>query len=351
MTRPLAAINVLRSTPESVMLDKTDNGRFVRDLADRGLSAVVTNMGTFIDGDSMAFVPRFTDDGVVFEPRAINVANIKTMQNRVLSPHGRPEAAHIPKLNPDALKLYAGSKSRMYDEVLAQYQVETHLIHMDDDTLGDIETALTLFADERQITVKSDNGTGSKSTRHMDLSELASYVDMQLKNGNSPNLVVQPRIDFGDLPQDVTGHTPEDQKRVDTTREQALLNEVRIMCVKSGDKLTFIPVLRVVMNKEEAMGGASDTYIDIDISDELLAKLELITADVVRRTTVNAGDIQHAFAAVDFYFNESGEPRVMEVNMRSPVAPRTDKNPHSGRLMHAAIADTMYDMAEGVANE
>ena len=345
MTQPEICINVVRPSTEVKILSKTDNGALIRDLADRGLSAVVTNLDTF-SGGGLAFLPRISGENVTFEPARVDTSGLKVMYNRMVYPHKRPEVAHIKKLNDNRLKEYADSKYLLYQELLKAYQVTTEIIHMDTANADEVESVLEVFASTPNITVKADKGNGGGSTAHMPLSELAAYVDVKMKEDKTPNLVVQPTINFGPLPAGIRAHSEEDQELVDATRSQGLLNEVRMMAVMSGERLTLVPVLRVVVKSGEVMGDASDRYIDVELPDEMVVKLEAITTEVVRGAAENAGNIQHLVAAVDYYFDNDGEPFIMEANMRSPAVPRTHTTPKSGRLLHTAIADTMYDMVQ-----
>lgn len=341
------AINTLRSTGPNRLAEYTDHGLFVRDLGERGLDLVMTNIDTYKEGGDVIRVHASEAD-VQFSPATIQLDTLTSMHNRIVFPQTSPKAAHIPMLNSNVLKGFVGSKHHMYEMVsmLGGHQVQTELIRMNDDAFNDLKRVLDVFADERDITVKSDSGTGSKSTLHMTIDQLATYIDTQMQQDKKPNLIVQPTIYFGPLPAGITGRSKEDKALVRSARQNGLLNELRVMTIMSGDKQTYVPMLRVVAQKGEAMGDGSDVYVDIDIDQTLFDTVSYIAGEVVKETADRAGGVDHVLAAVDFYFDTNGRPMIMEANMRSPAIPITRENPHVGRLVHSAIADTLHDMSE-----
>lgn len=342
-------VNTLRNTSDEKHHQVMDNGMFIDDLAKHGLEPLVTNRDSYDTG--VVLRPRLEADGtLVFNPETVAVeslSNVLSMHNRVLGEMLAPAAASIPMLNANELKQYASSKYRLYNDVLEPHQVHTELLTIDKDSFSNISEIVDAVASESVI-IKSNSGSGGSSTEVLKKSTVVEWAQELLKQDKKGEYIIQPKIEFGPIPQGIQGVTEDEKALINRARSQNLLSELRMLTVKSGEKFQFVPVMRVVVEQGQRMGSASDTYVDVNLPDELNEQLCNTSKAVVAQTAEKAGDIQNVLAAVDYYFTPSGEIKIMEANFRSPQIPRTRNNPVAGRQIHQAVASALASMERKV---
>jgi hypothetical protein len=348
-SEPTIAIHILTDTTDQKIDRFLDGGRLVSDLNDRGYSVALTDRNVF-DATSAARRVVMGDGGYSLEDVAADVSSIHTMRSHLTIPLRRAGTEAIPKLNSNNLKELAGSKIELYERVLADYQVSTDLISMqpeDFDTIADLIHAVA----SKDVVLKSNAGLGGTSTRMFDKNEAIAWVAQQIEAGNTKPHILQPKIEFGRLPDDIRGIGEESDQLVKRARKENLLTELRFYALKNNEAIETIPVLRVVPVEGLPMQGSNDTYVEIELSDDLRIALDESTRAIIRKATDASGGDTHALGAVDYYFDSHGLPHVMEANFRTPGLPTSKLLPRAGRLVHSVLADVLVDMANNDARD
>ncbi|PLS80578.1 hypothetical protein CYG49_04900 [Candidatus Saccharibacteria bacterium] len=339
------AIHTLRNSKPAKLEQVVDHGRFLRDLADKKLSVVITNLNTFKAGELLR--PVVDSDGTVrFTPETVAVeslAGLVSMHNRVLGPLTHEAATGIPRVNSNELKEYANSKSRLNSEILGEYQVPTLLIPTDPAEIG---TAIEMLGsiEGSRVIVKKDNGSGGGSTQRLDKAEAAQWLEQFFADEQRSAHVMQPEIIFGTLPETIRGVSEQEEDLVRRSRQEGLLTELRLFVVKRQNEADIIPIGRIVADKDDRMGGASDTYVDVTVDDSLMNELAPVAQGIIDKTVERSKSAPFAVGAVDFYFLPDGGFGVMEANIKSPQLPRTRDNAVAGRAVHRALAKTLATM-------
>lgn len=345
-TEKLVTIHTLPNSKPEKYEEVMDHGRFVADLEGQGLTPVITNRQSFNSGEILR--PRLDESGrLTFREETIALDGLRSaaaMHNRVLSSLTAPEAALIPKLNDNAIKDYARSKYRLYEDILHDYQAPTSFLAIEQDGFTDIAAALESI-ETQHVVLKSDSGTGGKSMEKVERTEVASWAAHLLEQGKAGAYILQPDIAFGKIPAGIQGVGESARNLITRARRDNLLSELRMLTVKNGSSYDFVPIMRVVTEEGERMGSASDVYVDIDVPDELESQLRDVSRTVVEEAAAKAGGISQVLAAADYYFTDDGQPRIMELNLRSPQIPRSRVNPVAGRRIHEVVANSLAAMS------
>lgn len=348
---PTIAIHTLPNSSNQSVSRFLDGGRLVGDLNDRGYSVNLTNRDVF---DATSAAQRILTDGNGYTLQTVDSdsSSIRAMYSRLVNPVRRPGTEAIPKLNSNELKQLAGSKIELYRQVLSEYQVPMHLVSMEAVDFNATADLIHSVATD-MVVLKANGGFGGASTNVFDKKNALAWIAQQIETGNAKPQVLQPKIEFGRLPDSIRGVGEDSAALVERARKEQLLTELRFYALKNNETIDTIPVLRVVMAAGQPMQGSNDVYVEVELSDDLREVLDETTRTVVRKATdVSNGD-NYAIGAVDYYFDIHGLPHVMEANFRAPGLPETKKLPRAGRLAHTLIADILVNMAdkEGGHNE
>jgi hypothetical protein len=336
------SVHTLQRSPLEDAEPFTDHGRLVRDLGALGLDLYITTKKTFTEGSALRV--RSSDGGVQLEPVTIDGAEIRAMHNRIIDPNVISGTENLPMLNSYNMKDFAGSKMRLYDVALRDYQPPTQLIDINNDSYENIEAVIESVASP-EVVLKSNSGSGGGSIKILDKKRAMEWVDRALKAGDAKPQIVQPKVKIGALPDGIRAISPDDRALVDKVRREKSLAELRMFVVKRGQEFDLVPILRAVVEDDsQFMTSHNDAYIDVELPDDLHEALSKSTKDIINKVTAQSGD-KYALGAVDFYFDEHGLPMVMEGNFRNPALPLTAESQVAGRKMHLALAKTLAQMS------
>lgn len=168
------AVNTWQDISPEKTHEFLDHGRLVHDLAELGLKTVVTNMDSF-QKDGGAWTT-FDNDVLTLQHGEVDSVNIEAIHSRLVTPHRYLDDGTTDVLNTNNLKKYGASKHRLYKDVLSNHQVATSLIPMTEDRFSAVAATLDLLKAE-DLVLKSDSGSGSKSTRHINRKDLLVFVE------------------------------------------------------------------------------------------------------------------------------------------------------------------------------
>jgi len=341
---PIIAIHTLPGSSDQMINGFLDGGKLANHLNDRGYAVNLTNRDVF-DSTSAALRVISSGDGYSLQPTDADISSIDAMYSRLAAPIRRPGTESIPKLNSNELKTLAGSKIDLYRQVLSEYQVPTQLISMKADDFSETADLIHAVA-TGTVVLKGNSGFGGASTNVLDKKEAVSWVAQQIEAGNEKLHILQPKIEFGRLPDGIQGVGEENASIVDRARRENLLTELRFYALKKNDTIDTVPVLRVVPTAGLPMQGSNDIYVEIDLSDDLREVLDETTRTIVRKATDAVKGSSHALGAIDYYFDVNGLPHVMEANFRTPGLPASNLLPRAGHLAHTLLADVLVSMAQ-----
>ena len=341
---PTIAIHTLPNSSDQMISRFLDGGKLVDHLNERGYTVSLTNRDVF-DATSAAHRVISSKDNYTLEPTATDISSIDAMYSRLAGPVRRPGIELIPKLNSNELKTLAGSKIELYRQVLSEYQVPTEFVSMQAEDFNETADLIHAVATDT-VVIKGNGGFGGASTNVLEKKDAIAWVAQQIEAGNEKPQILQPKIEFGRLPDGIRGVGEDQALLVERARKENLLTELRFYALKKNDTIDTVPVLRVVPTTGLPMQGSNDVYVEIDLSDDLREALDEITRAIVRKATAAANGDNHAIGAVDYYFDAHALPHVMEANFRTPGLPASNLLPRAGRLAHTLLADVLVSMAQ-----
>jgi hypothetical protein len=331
------------TTPDE-MQEFIDHGQLAFDLAKTGLSLVLTNKKTFTE-DGAVKRPIWHESGLSFRDDRIDPDRLSAMHVRLLPKINVEGSEAIPKLNSNEVKDLARDKYDMYRRVLHDYQVPTELLSVENQTFDEMVDTIAAV-DGDQVVIKKNTGSSGYSTKVLEKFEAVDWLSRELtaEGGMKPH-ILQPKIEFGRLPADITTSDQRYNGLVERAKREKLLTELRMFVVKRGDQHDLTPVLRIVPDEKLRMEGQNDVYVDTELPDDLERAVNEATIAITDKLSGEVGGEKYMLGAVDYYFDKHGMPHVMEANFRSPQLPVSRDNPVAGQDTHQAVAMALADMA------
>lgn len=341
-SEPLVALHATPDTGiEGVKRMFVDSG-VTTELGRRGIGYFVSSRYTWspettgqaqlIEGDHLRDVVVDTD-------------RVGAIYSRLIPPITRPLAADKQILNPNALKTL--SKQDLHELIPDDYRIPTSFIGLTPGRFDEAAQAIEAMAETSDcLVVKPARGFGGLSTKFFDRATAIEWLRNNLDEGNSNKAVLlQPRVEFGRLPDSIKGHTAENEQLVRRVRAGAIPSEIRMFVLKKGDTTTTVPVLRPYYMDGDKIVTAGGLF-DIDLGDELEERLSGLSEGLVDTLVSRYQAGEYMIAALDYVLDKQGKIRLMDFNVKSPALPITARNARAGKQVSHGIVDILAEMIE-----
>lgn len=339
------AIHTLPGTKKTFHMKTIDDGLFIRDLKQRDLHPVLTNIHTFRGEERGAvMIPEVIDGSLELTPEYIAQNGIRAMRNHILAPFIAEPG--VPLLNSNKLKEFAASKARL-NPLFGEFAIPTYVLPTQED---DFALALAILEEIKgeKVVIKPSVGHGGSDVKILQREDAISLLNTLFKTADPKEHIVQPFISGGKIPPGVRSHREADEQALQEAREKQYPSEIRFFVVKNGESLTIVSVLRI--SKMNSHNSEADDYVDVVLSDTHEEVLIPVVQDIVEEVSKKSGESERLIGAIDFTYN-SGRFWVVEGNFRNPTIPRTNLNPYSGRRLFPAVADVISGMVEDNTSE